>query len=109
MLTEGFGEKCVSSTSGVLPIRSTSEDATPLRTTLPRVDRWAQLAEQLVDAAGEAARCGVDGVVPVPLHEPRVPTVQPRQLEQVLPDVPRAVFQHPLAPLGAEPLDRAQD
>ena len=34
--------------------------------------------------------------------------MQARELEQVLPDVPLVVLEHPLAPLGAEPLHRLQ-
>src|SRR5215211_795019 len=105
ILTDGFGEKWRSSTSGVLPTKSTSEDATPLCTTLPDVDRRAEFAEQLVDAPREPAGRGGDGVFAVSLGELRVTAPQAREPEQVLPDVPPAVLEHPLAPFGAEALD----
>src|SRR5580765_624498 len=108
MRTDGFGEKCGSSTSGVSPIRSRSECATPLRTTLPDVDGRAELAEELVNAPREPSGCGVDGRCAVPLDELGFTAAQARELQQVVGGAPGRLLDHRLAPLGAEPVDRAQ-
>src|SRR5581483_916271 len=108
MRTDGFGVRCDSSTSGVRPTRSSRLPATALRTPLPDVDRRTELAEELVDAPDEPGERGVDRGVPVERGELVAPALQPADLQQVGARIPRAVLDHPLAPLGADRVDRAE-
>ena len=91
-----------SSTSGVLPISSSSDCATTLRIAPPDVDRRAELAEQLVDAPGACRRRTRRRAPRRGARRARAPALQPREAQQVVARVPRAVLDHPLAPLAAE-------
>src|SRR5262245_39502542 len=91
-----------SSTSGVLPIRSSSDGATTLRIAAPEVDRRPQLAEQLVDAPNASGGVRGDGGLAVTADQLLLAPVQSRQTEEVVGGTPRAVFDHPLAPFPAE-------
>src|SRR5919202_1157048 len=95
-----------SSTSGVLPIRSRRDGARALATSLPNVDRGAELPEQLVDAPQLAAAIRRDGGLAVGGDELGLAAAEPRQPEERLGRVPRAVLDHALAPLTAKLLDR---
>src|SRR4051794_19095545 len=57
--TDGFGARRESSTSGVLPTRSSRLGARRLAKAPPDVDRGAELAEQLVDGPGLVGRVRV--------------------------------------------------
>src|SRR6266480_785949 len=91
-----------SSTSGVFPISSSRDDATTLGIEAPAVDRRAELAEELVDAPGSRRCIRRDGSGAVALDQVRLAAVESRQTEQVAAGIPRALFDHPLAPFAAE-------
>src|SRR4051812_4887716 len=108
MRTPGLGDSRVSSTSGVLPTSSRSEVATALRTPLPHVDGRAELPEQLVDPPQQPTFGRRERSRAV-LRDQRVAVaVEPGDLEEVVGRAPRAVFDHPLAPLRPEPFDGAE-
>src|SRR2546423_3525923 len=96
-----------SSTSGVSPIRSSSDVATTLGIAAPDVDRRTELAEQLVHAPGSRPRVRADAGRAVALDQVRRPSVESRQAEQVAARIPRTVFDHALAPFASE--RRARD
>src|SRR5436305_14472854 len=91
-----------SSTSGVLPISSSSDGATTLRISLPEVDRRAELAEQLVDAPDGIGRVGRDHGLAVTTGQLVEAATEARESQQALPRVPGAFLDHLLAPLAAE-------
>src|SRR5438128_4170627 len=77
-----------SSTSGVLPISSSSEGATALGIPLPHVDRRAELAEELVDAPELAAGVSRDPSRSVALDELGLAAAQARQTQQIVAGIP---------------------
>src|SRR6478752_7609516 len=91
-----------SSTSGVLPIRSSSDGATTLGIAPPQVDGRAQLPEQLVDAPHAACRIGAHGRVAVTLGQLGGAAMQAREPEQVVLGIPAAFLDHALAPFAAQ-------
>src|SRR6266508_5942002 len=91
-----------SSTSCVLPIRSSKDGATRLSIPPPNVDRRARLPEQLVHAPDSSGRVRRDTSRSVALTQFGRTSPQPREAKQIVARVPRSVLDHALAPLAAE-------